>query len=498
MISLPLYIEDLRRETRKLRIYSQQLERSITTQKKNNTIIKEEKDTLQRRNRDLEKENERLKNELEKARITIDNYKRMLFHANKQTEVEPSSQKSGEEIDQGKAVKSPKKKAGQKKGHKGYGRKKPGQIDQSIDCFLAVCPDCGNDLQRGKSFHSHIVTDIPEAVALQAVTTEYRIERQWCGNCHKEVSGTPFGVLSGSRLGMHLFLMVLIWRYHLRLPFNRIVEILSIQYGIVISTGALVGMVKRARAFFGKRYDDLLIEIRGVSVKHADETSWSMNGELYWCWVFLTEKSVYYTIEETRGGGIPERVLKDAIGVLVRDGYTAYEKLPLAQQTCFAHVYRKAREASERKGASDEAKELFTEIKTLYGLLAEDIQRPFDRAEREELFTAYKTDLEKITKRVYQSEDARRVQTYITNLGDNLLTALLHTRVPLTNNPAEQAERQIVVGRKISGGSRSIKGAQAHAVNMSITQTILKQKLPLLATLESYLLEAIPYPAVKN
>lgn len=497
MFSLPPYVDTLRRETRKLRIYSQQLERSIKTQKKNNKIIEDEKNILKRQNRDLEKENKRLKDELEKARLTIESYKRMLFHANKHTEVESSSQREEEKQDQEVAV-IKKKKAGQKNGHKGYGRKKPGQIDQSIDCFLAVCPSCGNDLERGKSFHSRIVTDLPEVMALQPVTTEYRMDRQWCGNCHKEVTGVPFGVLPGSRLGMHLFLMVLIWRYHLRLPFNRIVEIMSIQYGIVISAGALVGIVKRARVLFGKRYDDLLNEIRGAPVKHADETSWRMDGDLYWCWVFLTTKSVYYTIEETRGKGIVEEVLKNAIGVLVRDGYTAYAQLPLAQQACFAHVYRKAREAAERKGASDEAKKLFAETKTLYGLLAADIERPFDRVEREQLFTAYKTDLEKISKRTYRPEDARRVQTYITNLGDNLLTALLYTGVPLTNNPAEQAERQIVVGRKISGGSRSKEGAKAHAVNMSITQTILKQKLPLLATLESYLLEALPHTAVKN
>lgn len=498
MFLLPPYVEGLRKETRKLRVYSQQLERSITTQKKNNTTIQESNTTLRKEKRDLEKENKRLKDELEKARLTIDSYKRMLFHANKQTEIEQTEQKSLEQGEQEKAAKPQKKTAGQKKGHKGYGRKKPEHIDQRIECHLSVCPDCGTTLQRGESTRSHVVIDIPTVHAIKPITTEYQIERQWCGNCHKEVSGVPFGVMPGTRLGMNLFLMVLIWRYHLRLPFNRIVEILSIQYGIVISGGGLVGMVKRARVLFGKRYDDLLIEIRGAPVKHADETSWGMDGELYWCWVFLTAKSVYYTIEETRGKGIPERVLKDAIGVLVRDGYTAYEKLPLAQQACFAHVYRKAREGSERKGASDEAKRLFAEIKTLYGLLAEDIQRPFDKTEREELFIAYKTDLKKISDRVYQAEDARRVQTYIANLGDNLLTALLYTGVPLTNNPAEQAARQIVVGRKISGGSRSKKGALAHAVNMSITQTILKQKLPLLATLESYLLEALPHVAAKN
>ena len=167
-------------------------------------------------------------------------------------------------------------------------------------------------------------------------------------------------------------------------------------------------------------------------------------------------------------------------------------KLPLIQQACFAHLYRKARDAAKRIGASDEAKAFFGEIQQLYGLLAEDIQMPFVKEEREELFLAYKKDLEKLSAKSYHHEDVKRVQKYMTNLGDNLLTVLLYKDVPLTNNPAEQTERKIVIGRKISGGSRSPEGAKTHAVNMSITQTILKQNLPLFATLESYILEVLP------
>jgi hypothetical protein len=130
--------------------------------------------------------------------------------------------------------------------------------------------------------------------------------------------------------------------------------------------------------------------------------------------------------------------------------------------------------------------------------LAEDITRPFVKTEREELYQAYRNDLSKIASRSYQRQDAKKVQTYIKNLGDNLLTALLYENTPLTNNAAEQAIRQIVIGRKISGGSRSKEGAKTHAVNMSIQQTILKQKLPLFQTLESYLLEELPKATSKN
>jgi len=495
MFSQPQYITQLQRERRQFAIHNQQLLVSQQYQKQKADQLEEEVKKKDKQINKLEKEKQKLEDELEKAKLTIHSYKQMLFEKHKNTEiVEEQAQEQAAGVPNEKT----KKKNGQKDGHVGCGRKKSEIIDQQVLCFVAICPDCQNPIKRGNTMRSHTVTDIPHFTEMKSATTEYRIEYQWCNNCHKAVSAVPRGVIPGSRIGINLFLMILIWRYQLRLPFNKISEILLMQYNLSLSPGGLVGISKKARQFFGKRYDDLLTEIRGAPVKHADETTWGMDGLLYWCWIFLTDKSVYYTIEESRGKAIPERVLKDAIGILVRDGYAAYTKLSLTQQACFAHLYRKARDGKDRKGASEEVKKLFYEIQQLYGLLAEDIQRPFNKKEREELFRAYKLDFEKITSRVYQFEDARRIQTYLRNLGGNLLTALLYENVPLTNNKAEQAARQIVISRKISGGSRSKEGAKTHAVNMSITQTILKQKLPLFATLESYLMEELPKATLKN
>ncbi len=125
----------------------------------------------------------------------------------------------------------------------------------------------------------------------------------------------------------------------------------------------------------------------------------------------------------------------------------------------------------------------------MFDLISEDCRKPFNREERKELYLWYKKDLEKIINTEYAETDAKKIQTRIRNQNTNLLTALLHEGVSLTNNPAEQAMRAIVVTRKISGGSRSKTGAKTHAINMSVIETINKQKLPLLDTLSQYLLQ---------
>mgnify|MGYP001592694159 FL=1 len=72
---------------------------------------------------------------------------------------------------------------------------------------------------------------------------------------------------------------------------------------------------------------------------------------------------------------------------------------------------------------------------------------------------------------------------------EQILARFKNDGAPLTNNTAERAIRPMVVTRKISGGSKTPNGAKTHAVNMSVIETIVKRKLPLLNTLQEYLLE---------
>lgn len=301
MFSQTQLITKFQKERRLLAVQNQLLDRSQKLQKQKADHLEEELKKEQEHSRQLEKELEKLRDQLEKADITIKTYKQMLFDKHQHTDIEEETKKTTKDLQQD--IKE-KQRSGQKKGHRGFGRKKQSP-DQTTACFMTGCPDCGTPLKRGKHRYSHTVTDIPNFREIKPMTTEYQIEYQWCTNCHKTVTGQPSAVIPGSRIGTMLFLMILIWRYQLRLPFKKISEILQMQYNLYLSAGALVGITRKAKRFFGKRYDDLLIEIRGAPVKHADETSWGMDGLLYWCWVFLTDKAVYYTIEESRGRQYP-------------------------------------------------------------------------------------------------------------------------------------------------------------------------------------------------
>lgn len=475
-MQLPLYVSKLRKDVRLLRVHNDLLQRSHQFQKNKTHELEEENHILRKENITLKKEKQKLEEELEKVRRERDSYKGLVFKEKRVCTSPFSHKPTG-------------RKRGGQIGHKGVSRKKPEQIDQHIHAHLTNCPHCGRPLKQTKVVAAHTVLDVPHWRNMKPIATEYEIERQWCSNCHREVRAVPEGVIPGSRLGINLFTMMMVWHYRFRDPFNKIAEKLNTFYSLNVSEGTLVLMLERAKEWLGEKYDKLIDRIRGAPVKHADETGWIVGADDWWAWVFTTTNETVYTIEESRGGGVAKRMLANAIGILVRDDYKAYLALRLLQQSCWAHLLRVSHNEAVRKEASDEVKKLHKKLTQIFLLLAEDAAKPFDKTEREEWYKDYWQDLQKIINAEYLYADTKRVQTRIRNQGENLLTALLYPDVPLTNNLAERAVMPLVITRKISRGSKTPKGAKTHAVNMSIVETINKQKLPLLDTLRSYLLK---------
>lgn len=468
----PEELSKLRLECRHLRQVNARLSRAWQMQKRRRESLEEEIERLRKEKDQLTRENQRLIEEIENVRHQRDTYKGMVF--------KPSVR------DQPRGV--GKRPLGAQVGHVGKSRKLPEVIDQEIHAYLSSCPNCDTPLTRVSSMVCHTVVDIPELVQNIPQTTRYTVERQWCPECQREVHATPKGVIPKSRLGINLVTLVMVWHYRFREVFAKIVERLKTEYALTISEGEVAAILIRCRLWLGPKYDRLVGEIRAAPYKHADETGWRVAGFNWWAWTFVSDKSVVYTIEESRGKGVAAKYLDGASGVLVRDDYGAYTKLSMSQQSCWTHLLRKSYDAKEAEGASEEVKGLHSKLKQLFTLLLEDLAQPFDEGQRQILHTWYMQDLSKIVTTIYISKDAQAIQTRIKNQGANLLTALLYDSVPLTNNAAERAIRPLVVTRKISGGSKTPQGARTHAVNMSIVETINKQQLPLLATLKSYLL----------
>lgn len=462
-------LDRVRPELRYFRIHFPQI-------KKAQLFQKQRAERLEKELKQAQDEIKRLKEELEKTKKQRDKYKGMIFKPN----IQETSSK-------GKLN----KKLGGQLGHIGASRKVPSKVNYVKRIYFKHCPNCGDPLKRTASFEAHTVEDIPSLEEIKTAATSYESERQWCGNCGKEVVAAPARVIPNSRLGINLIIQILIWKYVCRMSFEIIVNTLFQTYGVVISVGGIINILKRTKIWLGKDYGELLSVIRASPVKHADETSWRIKGLSGWLWAFLTKDTVYYTIEHSRGKGVAEKVLSASSkdDVLVRDDYAGYKCLKLNHQSCWRHLLGESKEAIQQKGASKEVKLLHKNLKKLYQKLLKITTLSFDLVQRQTLYQIYEDKLKQIINATYTSLDSQKIQTRIRNQRNNLITALLFPDVPLTNNLAERQIRPAVVVRKISGGSRSEQGAETFAVNFSVIQTLRMRNQPLIPTLHNLLLK---------
>ncbi len=463
--------------------------KTANTKLKSSVALRDQKaDKLEEENRQLKDELRKVKEELEKIKKQRDTYKGMIFKPNVFHQPKEDGQFQSPEV-------LVRKKLGGQSGHHGNSRKLPRKVDLTKRVFFMSCPNCGNPLERTDSIDTHTVEDIPALNENSTIVSRYESERQWCGNCGKEVAAIPAEVIPHSRLGINLTIQILLWKYACRMPLEIIVSTLDQTYGLSLTAGAVVDILKRVKEWFGVEYQNLLKIIRGSPVKHADETGWRIKGLNGYLWAFLTKDTCYYTIEETRGGGVAKAALGSSSqdDVLVRDDYSGYKNLPLNQQACWVHLLRVAKELTKAEGSSKQMKLLYQELCEIFATLAIVISIPFDQKERMLMYQVCSSSFQTIIKEPNTPLDVRAIQTRLNNQQkanhNNYLTALLHENVPLDNNLAERGVRPAVIVRKISGGSRSNTGAETFAVNMSIMQTLKMRKQPLIPTLHDLLLK---------
>ena len=196
---------------------------------------------------------------------------------------------------------------------------------------------------------------------------------------------------------------------------------------------------------------------------YADETGWRMDGRNWWLWVFATTTGTQYVIEDTRGKGVPERLLGEKENrVIISDGYAAYQNLPGDKQQCWVHLLRAAKLHSPQ---------LYGDLVVLYKKLLLELEKPIPKRNREQL----KKEFIALMGKKYSDPTVEKVKGRMKRHAPHLFTCLDYEGVLPENNTAERAIRPQVVMRKIFGGSRSLAGARAHQVNNSVIETLRKQ-----------------------
>lgn len=350
---------------------------------------------------------------------------------------------------------------GKRYGSPAYHRPIPSEsaVTQERMYTLKQCPIC-----KGSVGHAvDTVVKYTEDIALKPrpLITKHTITRHWCSHCETYVKSPDVPLIT--RIGIKTMGYVLYARYRLRLPIEKIQESLRDLYDFNISEGEIMAMLKDAEILFSKDYAAITVLIQEAKAVYADETGWRMDGQNWWLWVFATTTGTQYVIEDTRGKGVPEKVLGEKEDrVIISDGYAAYQNLPGDKQQCWVHLLRVAKIHSPL---------LYENLVTLYKKLLLELEKPLGQRDA----VKFQKEFAHLISRLYPESTAKKVQKRMRRHAGVLFTCLRYENVLPENNTAERAIRPQVVMRKIFGGSRSFAGTQAHQVNSSVIETLRKQ-----------------------
>ena len=435
------------------------------------------------RNVELASENSALGAELQQLKEAAT--KAQVEAVNKQSNKPSSKQAEWEQKGVGNDGKGKRKKRG-KKGRKGAGNKpKDKASTRQETASVEQCSNCGTDLSQSpvlESSTSRIIEDIVD-LPLEVEVIEVLQEKKYCSTCQRVTTASSDLALSKADKGLNTTIHLIYLWVSSCLPFTRIAAYFQDIFSQEISTSGLCAQVQRVAKIMEDVYAEILEDIKGSGILHADETGWRVAGKNWWLWVFGTTDSAIYTIDKSRGKDVIRRILGEIfLGVLVVDGWKSYLSLICEQQSCMAHLLRKIRKLYAAFPKLRSVAKFYLKFRRI---LKDGERLQAKRAKLgEELFERrlqkLHLRLEDLVKWRNPNDLLALIIKKVKNQQARILTFVKHPGVPCHNNFGEYLIRIGVLKRKVSFGSKSPEGAEAYAVLLSIYTTCKLRKISFL------------------
>jgi transposase len=401
------------------------------------------------------------------------------------------------------------KRPGRKAGHPAALRPKPRKIDEHRMVDLGVdaggkpcCPACHTQLADLR----HFKRLVEEIIPARPFTICYHTTSGYCPCCRKRIESRapeqpPAADIPHAQLGLNALSTAAVLRVCYRLPLRQISKLFAQLPGISLSPGGIVKQLQRLSKWLLSQYHRLKLLIRAAGVVYADETGWRTNGRSTQLWTLNTDHHTLYHVDKSRGGKVIAELLGEAFGAggastLVSDFYSVYDQFDCPQQKCLAHLLRELSDTMNQrpelargraKPSSGHAffKRCKRLVKDMLRLKARRKQLSNKRYQHQVQLVEKR--LAKLGQQTWNDDDADRIARRLRKHNGKLTTFLHKPEVNGTNNAAERALRPAVVMRKITGGSRSEKGAKAWAILASVMRTAEQQGRDLVETIQTLL-----------
>jgi transposase len=369
------------------------------------------------------------------------------------------------------------RKRGAQPGHKGHARAMVDEsdVDQLVDCKPEPVCECGGQVEVGDGPQRHQVFEVP---TMRAQVSEYRLYSGRCAGCGKAHAGVlPAGVPKGQLGPRALSLVgVLGTRYHLTQ--RKIRNLLDQLMGLRFSVGAISQAHGKVAAALKAPVAEATASLCTADALWMDETHYPREGIANWVWAAVQPLLAVFAIYPSRA----RYVILDFIGeqctaAVTSDRYAGYAFIDAERrQVCWAHLLRDFRRIGQRQGLAGQIGRRLLGLglvmfrKRDKGLLEGPVLDGLQRRLRAAL-----------ERGIQQQHCSRTANTCanIIKLWPALWAFTRHDALVPTNNAAEQALRSLVLKRKISGPTRSLRGDQFLARGFTVHETCLRQGVDL-------------------
>lgn len=353
------------------------------------------------------------------------------------------------------------------------------------------CRDCKEPLREipGMTEDSEQITVIRREFVVQKVKRQkYRCR---CG-MGLTTAPAPVKHIPGGRYSLDFAIAVAVDKYTDHLPLDRQRRQMARQK-LFVETQTLWDQIDALAEILQPSYDALREYILGSDVIGVDETWWRLMQKKatkrWWAWALTAHDACWFGVEPTRSAKAATKFIGDYQGIVVCDGYRAYETLASANPhmrlaNCWAHVRRKFVEAEAHYPQCGEALELLGKLFELerYTLDPSELDGNFKlemaevkRQLREEAARPILDELRTwaLEQQGLPKSLLRKAIGYMLDRWEALGRFLENPFVPIHNNRTERALRGMVIGRKNHYGSRSRRGTQVAAIFYSLLDTAI-------------------------
>src|SRR5215207_2044470 len=243
------------------------------------------------------------------------------------------------------------KPGGAKPGHEGHSRTLSERADRIIDHVPEQCPCCQTALASDLPAEPVSVHDRIELPEVKPEIERHRRLAVRCPACGSRVVADVPSAARGTPFGPRLHAVATYLKTFQALSYERLQGALADLFGLTISQGGLMNLLRRAQGRFQAGREEAVSALRRAEVVACDETSVRVEGVNAYHWVFRCQEAVVHHAAPTRAASVIREMMDGhKPEAWLSDRYSAQQGHAATQQTCLAHLARDvayAREASE-------------------------------------------------------------------------------------------------------------------------------------------------------